>query len=210
MSDPQNEINNSSSSSSSSSSRPGGLSGWLFGRDNFLGRFANEQRLERLQNCQNIELALQSCERRREAALRGENISVDELDKTGDEKKIERYYGWDEMGGRHSPRPEEDSTITNPGGENGNIKVPTCARESHAVWACRALALGCAVDMMKLKECFDKSQQDVLKVSRTEYEANGEVNSKSQSDETAICGLEQRNLGACVRDNAHHLQRRVN
>jgi hypothetical protein len=31
----------------------------------------------------------------------------------------------------------------------------SCAREEHAVWACRAISTGCGKDLSELKKCFD-------------------------------------------------------
>eukprot|EP00957_Ditylum_brightwellii_P080576 6129029-Ditylum_brightwellii.AAC.1 len=100
MSEEQNDTSSSSQPSSS-----GGLSGWLFGRDNFLGRFADEQRIGRLRNCHDLESVHKKCMRRRAHALKGGKLPETEEERSGQEKKIDRFYGWNEMAHKKGPTP---------------------------------------------------------------------------------------------------------
>ena len=75
-----------------------------------------------------------------------------------------------------------------------------CPRETHALWACRAMALGCATDLVKLKKCFKTTLGDT-NPSSIQY------NASVQSDES--CGIEQRAVGDCVLKNWNELNERI-
>jgi ribosomal protein L31 len=78
----------------------------------------------------------------------------------------------------------------------------TCAREAHALWACRAVTLACASDLGQLKSCFDSTTTiDILSQSHTAYEKTTRTN--------LPCQTQQERMGLCVAKKAAELQVRV-
>jgi len=107
----------------------------------------------------------------------------------------------------------------------------SCAREEHAVWACRAIATGCGKDLGELKKCFEsihdgshenpeRSQQlpphvHVLTAPYTNYQGIVEkVGSSSNTDaahkmkQQIPCHEIQQRLGSCVSENGRQLLER--
>lgn len=104
----------------------------------------------------------------------------------------------------------------------------SCAREQHAVWACRAVATGCGMDLSKLKRCFESVDNDnntdenlqrlpqhirVLTTPYTNYE--GFVEEVASKDGTVVslkqripCHDIQRQLGSCVTASGRELLQR--
>ena len=80
----------------------------------------------------------------------------------------------------------------------------SCARERHAVWACRAVALGCGKELGVLKACFDEQGSfAILHQSQTAYELSEEQVATSTT--TIPCAQLQAALGTSVQKQAHEL-----
>jgi len=77
-----------------------------------------------------------------------------------------------------------------------------CARETHALWACRALALGCAADLASLKKCF-VHKLGTTNPGELHYDSGG------GSVTTSGCGLEQKKIRDCVLKNWTELKERT-
>jgi hypothetical protein len=121
-------------------------------------------------------------------------------------------------------------------GENGpDISIfhpkirSSCAREEHAVWACRAISTGCGKDLSELKKCFDDVDNEtetngesrplpqhvrVLTSPFTNYqgivEKVGEPSDKNvvSVKEQIPCYEIQWRLGSCVTENGKQLLQR--
>mmetsp|Transcript_23124 Transcript_23124/g.68209 ORF Transcript_23124/g.68209 Transcript_23124/m.68209 type:complete len:182 (-) Transcript_23124:377-922(-) len=91
------------------------------------------------------------------------------------------------------------------------VAIPGCSRESHAVWACRGLALGCGRHLMELKECFGAGA-DVEAERRLAMEQKAEGKTYDEAALTARapdCKGIQEELAGCVERRGGLLERRV-
>ena len=101
---------------------------------------------------------------------------------------------------------------------------PTCAREVHAQWACRAVALACSYHLIRLRACFDEvGKEAILSVPYFGYQEGAmsvatahaeDSNVKSNTDaapskKSIPCRQWQESLGACVAERAAELEQRV-
>jgi len=105
--------------------------------------------------------------------------------------KIARFYNWHEG---------DDNDVKSTTGDSHNpANTNHCIKETHAVWACRALALGCASDLVLLKECFEQQKQN-----NTVESVN---NATDNNDNT--CQRAQTRLSTCVNIQASALDQRI-
>ena len=86
------------------------------------------------------------------------------------------------------------------------IAIPTCAREVHAQWGCRAVSLACSSHLISLRACFEEiGKEEVLSVPYFGYATTG-----LDSDNKRIpCRELQQSLGKCVAERAAELEQRV-
>jgi hypothetical protein len=217
--------------------------------------FADQQRIERLEQCVLLEKALSECERIHELrnkkttrkapaqqfttendTKRDSNIPSVRIEDTRAGMKISRFYGW----GLTNARAEqaisqmrgdtsfgslamyENATLTKTvGGDLNNnnnnnkniIQDPTvehmetnrtkdhsnspCSMERHAIWACRAMALQCAPDLVKLKSCFKST-------GNSNPPTDGYTTDPTLLKDINDCSLEMKNVANCV--NQHRLE----
>jgi len=273
-------------SSSQTSSSPFSLGEFVFGGKGYFGKFSASQRHYRLQQCEELQLTLEDCEKRlrqrearaaqratQRAAQRAEkdepsssssgwnnwfsssdssggiittvengqkeaprkkkkkkkknrekgtgassssSLSPPRIEDTKFGKKISRFYDWGLTGrGGAGPSATDAAAAAIGGGptdvENNVVKTTnrvrknnkSCSMEGHAVWACRAMALGCAPDLVKLRECF----RDDLGTTNPEgchYSEDG-----YDGMEGGMCRLEQRKVAQCVSRNEKDLKERL-
>jgi hypothetical protein len=89
-----------------------------------------------------------------------------------------------------------------------------CTMETHAIWACRAMALGCAPDLVELKKCF-KDELGTTNPSALHYNddnsqnENEDLNTFSSSTSSSSCRLAQKKVGDCVMKNWAELNQRT-
>jgi hypothetical protein len=191
--------------------------------------FADQQTYERLKQCGDIEDALNECERIRKLVelqntKKKKQLSASELSpqhRLSDTRagmRIARFYDWglsnpraeealaamrDDSAGVRSIRPSEEV-----GKEAGvvtsrNEFVPeSCSMERHAVWGCRAMALGCANELVKLKKCFVEKHGD----TNPQYFAYENSDGVSKID---ACEVDMQILGRCVSQNWKELDERL-
>jgi hypothetical protein len=181
------------SSSSLSSSWSSSLSHWWID-------LHDEQRLERLQQCRQLETVLEACRNRKGTAPKeGES----QIERTVPGLRMMKYFGWR---GLTINKDEENNTTTR-NTEAEQVLAATCAREQHALWACRAVSIGCGQKLGVLKDCFEgEGAVPVLSHSQTNYEGQ---EAASQNSEMQIpCKQLQRDLGECVSQGANELYQR--
>jgi len=238
--------------SSSSSSPFHSLAELIFGVKGPFGKFSANQRLFRLRQCDELQLALEDCEKQARIAQhhaknnvssssrlnnwfpsisdRNKSRNVPTVDKgekdvtpekknsspprkiedTKSGKKISRFYDWG-LTKRDFSGPsatavaasaigvgDASSIADNSGRTTKSSKIvrrgkKSCSMERHAVWACRAMALGCASDLVKLRECF--RDLGTTNPESCHYEDN-----RSDDDEAVggMCRSEQRIVAQCV------------
>lgn len=81
--------------------------------------------------------------------------------------------------------------------------IPTCAKETHALWACRSVCLGCAEHLRNVKDCFQLVPPQILETPQTSYEPTSYTG-------VIPCRELQQELGKCVITQAKELQQRLN
>eukprot|EP00934_Nitzschia_sp_Nitz4_P001759 Nitzschia sp. Nitz4//scaffold5_size260463//17653//18216//NITZ4_000939-RA/size260463-processed-gene-0.47-mRNA-1//1//CDS//3329555211//1759//frame0 len=140
----------------------------------------DEQRLERLSYCKQLEEALALCEADKDT----KNI---ESFSAG--LRMMKYFDWR---GILKEKSEQESAPI----------VKSCARERHSVWACRAVSIGCGKELAAIKKCFENEGAEVvLTQSQTTYEPND----KNNGSTVISCASEQVDLGVCVNQGARDL-----
>mmetsp|Transcript_15760 Transcript_15760/g.26921 ORF Transcript_15760/g.26921 Transcript_15760/m.26921 type:complete len:227 (+) Transcript_15760:102-782(+) len=189
-----------------------------------LTAFADRQRIERLEQCRQLERILKSCQAANDAQLAGNgsetNASENEdipASKSG--VRIARFFKW------NSPDPDVQQAISSSGvlseaaasfqgsddekTQNLQIKKSArprfskdCARETHELWACRALALGCGNHLSDLRRCWNDADSPDDK-----SQAGNEI-TFGVGDEKS-CRNIQINMANCVNKNAAELASRV-
>mmetsp|Transcript_34337 Transcript_34337/g.39118 ORF Transcript_34337/g.39118 Transcript_34337/m.39118 type:complete len:203 (-) Transcript_34337:306-914(-) len=184
--------------------------------------FSDDQRLERLRACEDLTKCVLNCREVRELRLLGR----DELELLNMEScvpgiRMVKYFDWRESkptrikidsGEIH----EQFSVVAknSPLDEMEDKKeIPTCARETHCMWGCRAVALGCSEHIIDLRQCFRKShtKEQVLNIAKFSYEGdlNGSSGTTNSEVETIPCREIQQILGKCVAEKAAILQQRI-
>lgn len=201
----------------------GGLSGFVFGGDNFLGRFADDQRVERLKGCAELERALKACVARRDEMLKassGGSVRAtvgargDDARRRDDRSgaKIARFFRWGGGGDAAAggkDRAGDNDVSSGPSGASSS-EISSCARETHEAWACRGMALGCASDLVELKKCFREKEEEAYFSSQSSTYAGNDANDGTGGGpKAAACAEEQRKLGTCAAVNAARLQERI-
>jgi hypothetical protein len=195
-----------------------------------MNKFMDEQRLERLKQCQEIEQVLKHCQERRKNIISNSKEVEEEwdVDQTVPGTRMMRYFGWHEETPSSPPsfstmlhssnnnnnnnnnnndhlietssiQPKETTTTTSP------LIIPSCAKESHALWGCRAVGLGCAGHLRHLRECFQTTPQNVLSNPNTAYEPSNNTTTR----DSVPCQELQETLGRCVIKEAKELQQRL-
>jgi hypothetical protein len=205
------------SSSNANEKKEQGISGRI-------GNFMDQQRLERLRQCQEIDVILKNCLARRSELLDNKTPTEPALDieHSIPGTRMMRYFGWHEeipvnkettsfssllsSGGanqdatsRNAAAQQESSTTKS----SSSFAIPSCAKEMHALWACRSVCLGCAKHLKNVKDCLDGLPNDVISIPETAYEPTSYTG-------LIPCRQSQEELGKCVIQQAKELQQRLN
>lgn len=215
--------------------------------------FHDAQRMERLQACSQLDQILRDCRsgRRRQDPQKQQQQQEQQPQPYGDHTiegtsaglRVMKYFGWRGILGPTPTDPRSDGRKDDEGtADEGTAALlpPTlrtqirqsCAREQHAVWACRAVATGCGKDLGALKRCFDggggnsssigpsnlpnnnaaaTSVYSVLTEHRTSYDGKSKSSSNSgddSNDDDVPCRDMQELLGRCVTASARQLLER--
>jgi hypothetical protein len=105
----------------------------------------DDQRMQRLQQCRELEQVREDCRSGRYER---------HVEDTSSGLRVTRYFRFKE--------PDNPATKA------------LCQREEHAVWTCRAMALRCAIHVSKLRECFrdekEKGSSILAQVTHSSYE----------------------------------------
>ncbi|KAL3760414.1 hypothetical protein ACHAWU_005949 [Discostella pseudostelligera] len=195
-----------------------------------LTAFADRQRVERLEQCQQLERILEECKtaarNNNGDELRGQSSAPDNNvrnSKSG--ARISRFFGWDSQssnqqnGGNVLDAAEssiyDSDKSAEDGGEMKKIKTETisrkrhsegCAIETHELWACRALAVGCGSHLAELRQCWADAERNLLVTSKTKEEEMEFYNDKSKD---TLCRSIQLRMARCVNKNSAELNERV-
>jgi hypothetical protein len=193
-----------------------------------LTAFADRQRVERLEQCQQLARILKACQsaarNNNGDELRGQSSAPDNNvrnSKSG--ARISRFFGWDSQSSDQkndgSVLDDAASAIYNNGAEDGGemkkVKIETlsrqrysegCAIETHELWACRALAVGCGSHLAELRQCWADAERNLLATSKTKEEEMGFYKDKSKD---TSCRSMQLRMARCVNKNSADLNERV-
>ena len=159
----------------------------------------DKQRLERLQQCQEIQARLEACQaRRKPSTMVDHDEAIIDIERIVPGLRMMKYFGW--RGIHQSPENSDEL--------NQQIKTvvsQTCAREQHAMWACRAVSIGCGTELGTLKRCFDKEgPMSVLSHPQNMYEGNVPTKIKVPVREVP-CGDLQHQVGQCINNGIQEL-----
>mmetsp|Transcript_15107 Transcript_15107/g.38064 ORF Transcript_15107/g.38064 Transcript_15107/m.38064 type:complete len:249 (+) Transcript_15107:180-926(+) len=197
--------------------------------------FDDQQRIDRLSECRKLDKILHECRKRNQpgkpkSRYTKKSDKNDPIESVSIGVRNMKYFGWrgilkppsnqsandeasDADGGKAKP--------TAPDGPDLSVFHPqirsSCAREEHAVWACRAIATGCGKDLSELKKCFEEiDEQDanypphvrVLTSSYTNYQGIVEKIGSEAIKEQIPCHEIQWRLGSCVTESGKQLLER--
>ena len=241
--------NNGKPSEMPSSSSSSSWSSWFVSpsvlRERFQ-EFDDEQRIARLSECRKLDKILRDCRKRHQPGKARSRYTKntdqdDPIESVSIGVRNMKYFGW--RGILKPPTPSTPKDDPSANGEssgddnetnhdnNPDLSIfhpkirSSCAREEHAVWACRAISTGCGKDLAELKRCFDDVDQvdevetsggsrlpqhiRVLTSSYTNYQGIVEkVDGASAMKEQIPCHEIQRRLGSCVTENGKQLLER--
>jgi hypothetical protein len=158
-----------------------------------MNKLQDEQRIERLRHCRELEEVLKQCETQKDY----NSNTMEEF--PGGLRRM-KYFGW-----RGVLKNDNNASDAMPEKLRQAMET-SCARERHAVWACRAVAVGCGKELGALKACFDEQGSfAILHQPQTAYELSEE---KMSTTTNIPCAKQQAALGANVRLRANELLQR--
>ena len=210
--------------------------------------FDDQQRLDRLSECRKLDMILHDCRKRNQPGKPKSRYTKNTVHPRSDDPiesisigvRNMKYFGWRGILNATSAPPlstENNQSAKSEASDAGSNTVPardgpdlsvlhpkirsSCAREEHAVWACRAISTGCGKDLSELKKCFDDVDHDsgnlpkhvrVLTASYTNYqgivEKVGDGEASAAMKQQIPCHEIQRRLGSCVTENGKQLLER--
>mmetsp|Transcript_10486 Transcript_10486/g.14868 ORF Transcript_10486/g.14868 Transcript_10486/m.14868 type:complete len:216 (+) Transcript_10486:181-828(+) len=192
-------------SSSNDQARQGqGLVGGFM--DRMFGSFMDRQRLDRLEQCRDIEYCLQDCLQAKSSGtkVQDDNFGMEDISSG---IRMLRYYQWRD----NTDKVKNDSDKMDTQQEEKSEKpavIPSCAKQQHSLWGCRSVALACGVDLVNLRTCFLQYDKDqVLAVGDTNYDGSNNV--PDMGKPPIPCREQQRLLGECITRNAAELEQRL-
>jgi len=146
------------------------------GRGGFWGRRANKS----------TNAAVPSQEDKQQATTTEEEMDPYYIPSQSSTKaRIARFYDWGE--------PDSAEAL------NAAAAPANCHRESHSVWACRAMAVGCADHLVPLRKCLQRTGTTAV-----HYEGNA----GATEDGGEECMLEQQAMAQCVNVKLDELDKR--
>ena len=188
--------------------------------------FADKQRSERLEQCKDLEDILMACQRANKvgaddnsgAVATNHNESVENSSRS--EARIKRFFKWNEphqsnddkssvlqdaaasiLDGDGDIRDRNDNNQSRRLNNNAALYSKGCIRETHEMWACRALALGCGNHLSDLKRCWSDASS---------VQNKGELTFKDgDSGLDASCSGIQQQMARCVLKNTAELKERM-
>lgn len=197
--------------------------------------FADRQRMERVESCQELERILEACQSANNVAQVAGNESgtksseMTELPPSRSGARIARYFKWD------SPNsPDQENNATSADGvfsdaaaslyedsDNDREEKPSaqnkksiarsrfskdCAIETHELWASRALALGCGNYLADLRRCWSDANHNPDEQSVV---GDGISFYNNNREKEKVCRQIQQDMASCVKNNFADLEKRM-
>ena len=188
--------------------------------------FADKQRAERLGQCKDLENILMACQKANDNAATADVVedTSSVANKSRSEARIKRFFKWNEppstssnsgsvlqdasasiLGGDDDNDDSIDRQTHNNqsqrGNNNASLYSKGCIKETHEMWACRALALGCGNHLSDLRRCWSDASS---------VQNKGELTFKDgDSGSDASCRGIQQQMARCVVKNTEELKERM-
>lgn len=192
-----------------------------------LTEFADRQRIERIEKCRELERILKACQAANKARNAGNELDTnapspdeDDYEATRSSTRIARFFKWKE--GEDGNGPQEQHTLSDAANSftDAGLDAPGvatkkkpnkrsysegCGIETHELWACRALALGCGNHLRDLRYCWEDANlaQAIKNSDGVTYASSGSGTSENS------CRDIQLSMSKCVNRNAAELAERV-
>jgi hypothetical protein len=202
-----------------------------------LTAFADRQRVERLEQCQQFERILEACQSASrnsvnvDEQLRESVAPVNGVPNSRSGERITRFFGWNSRNSSdqqsagsvlddaaaaasmyNGEKISEDVEVTKDQVKREPILRTRfsegCAIETHELWACRALAVGCGNHLAELRQCWSNAnaERSSLVASKSKEEGIEFYNEKSND---TSCRNIQLSMARCVHNSTAELQERV-
>ncbi|KAL7532057.1 hypothetical protein ACHAXR_004402 [Thalassiosira sp. AJA248-18] len=195
--------------------------------------FADRQRIERVEQCRQLERILKACQSANDAQVAGNEFDTNsseevEFQPSRSGARIARFFKWngpDEQNGTQEVDSGRISVLSEAAASvyedsdtsDGQMKQPVprkksnkrsfstnCAIETHELWACRALALGCGNHVGDLRRCWSDANSPNQKTAAA---VGNEITFENGNENS--CRHIQLNMAKCVNKNAAELAERV-
>jgi len=196
--------------------------------------FADQQRMDRLEQCQELQRILAACQSANDLhnAPINEKEEVVDIPQSRSGARIARFFKWDSPDSAEQNDAQDQSTSVigdaassfykgsdnndDGSGEGQSVQSKTsiarrsryskdCAIETHELWACRALALGCGNHLGDLRHCLDDANPLMVRNSGgDEVEYYKEEKKKKENS----CREIQVDMARCVNRHAAELDER--
>jgi hypothetical protein len=195
-----------------------------------LTAFADRQRIERMEQCTQLANILSACQAIKSGKQQLGSPTEDAilLPPSRSAARISRFFKWN---GEEEHQPSTSSALDDAfsslsSGEtnndhttkSSNTATPAattkprystdCAIETHELWACRALAVGCGNHLADLRRCWDRQHSVSNVVLRTEVKEEGIEFYKDPTKEDHSCCTIQMNMARCVNRHVAELNER--
>lgn len=195
--------------------------------------FADQQRMDRLEQCRQLERILASCQSANTNDAQASAVNEFENKSSGmadipasrSGARIARFFKWEQNDSEqqaesNSSALSDAASSLYGGSDNGGEKSQSiqskkssvrnrfskgCAIETHEMWACRALAVGCGNHLIDLRRCWSDDTKMVQKESMT-GEGITMYNENHQKEKS--CREIQISMARCVNKHAKELDER--
>ena len=190
--------------------------------------FADRQRVERLEQCGELQRIVDACHAAANSTKNDTSNNVDvDIPSSKSAKRISRFFKWNSVDQSSAAQQQIDTnasdvfteaassfTNDNESGNSNNQRSKTssnssrqnyskgCVIETHELWACKALAVGCGNFLSDLRQCW--TQQQIEDAQRSENEGMTYHNSNRDN-----CRDIQIDMGRCVKKNIKELDDRA-
>lgn len=165
-----------------------------------VSQFADENSKQRLLDCQKADEVVRQC-------LNNPQYDPTSLEKVPAISRVARYHGWVQT--------DVEDSVNSKSGVRATLRLEdtggtsACALEMHSLWGCRALAVGCANPLERLRGCLqDYPPSVVAGVGRVAYTETAPISDKAL-DKKLPCGALQREVGKCIMTRTENLAKRV-
>ena len=191
--------------------------------------FADRQRVERLEQCGELQRIVDACHAAANSTKNDTSNNVDvDIPSSKSAKRISRFFKWNSVDQSSAAQQQQTDTsssdvfteaassFTNDNESKNSNKERSktssnssrtsyskgCVIETHELWACKALAVGCGNFLSDLRQCW--TQQQIEDAQRSKNDGMTYHNSNRDN-----CRDIQIDMGRCVKKNIKELDDRA-